>query len=166
MARRSRYVIADTSILIFIDRLRVMEVLKRLYHRIIVPDAVRDEVEEGLRRGRPGPDLAAFPWLEIRPVPFRATEVIGRGFGAGESAVLSLAISLRPREIFILIDDDRARELAASLGFARTGVLGVLLEAKRSGLIPLVKPYLRQLVAAGLWVSPTVLRTLLVSAGE
>jgi predicted nucleic acid-binding protein len=156
MARRSRYVISDATVLIFLDRIRLMAVLRKLYRRIVVPEAVYQEVERGRKRGRPGPDLLRFPWVDVRRVPSRAAEVSGPGLGEGEAAVLSLAISLRPHNVFILIDDHRGRSLATVLGFDRTGTLGVLLEAKRTALIPRVKPYLLHLVAAGLWVSPAV----------
>jgi hypothetical protein len=46
-----------------------------------------------------------------------------------------------------------ARRVAARLGLRRIGVLGLLVEAKRRGLIPFVKPILDSLLTkAGFWV--------------
>jgi uncharacterized protein len=162
MAQGPSYVIADATVLIFMHRLRLMGVLRRLYGTIIVPDAVSEEVA----RGKPRPDLSSLPWVQIRSVPFRAAEVTGPGIGAGESAVLSLALTLPRPRVLVLVDDLRGRNLAALLGFDHSGVVGILLGAKRAGLIRRLRPYLDRLVAAGFWVAPAILQKVLRQAGE
>ena len=42
----------------------------------------------------------------------------------------------------LLLDEKQARNLAGQSGLTYTGVLGVLLEAKTAGLIPLIRPLL------------------------
>jgi predicted nucleic acid-binding protein len=45
-------------------------------------------------------------------------------------------------------------------------MLGILTQAKRAQLIPEVRPYFRQLVAAGYWIAPAIVERALRSAGE
>jgi predicted nucleic acid-binding protein len=166
MARSVRNVIADATVLIFIDQLHLMGLLRKLYGHLLVPAIVRDEVDHGRRRGQPGPDLARLSWVEVRRSHLDA-QVKRLGLDQGESAVLSLALSIGRRETFVLMDDRKGRRAAASLGIDHTGILGILIEAKRAKLIPLVKPYVDQLVVAGgFWVAPATLRTALRLAGE
>jgi predicted nucleic acid-binding protein len=48
------HVISNTSPLFYLHRLRCLDLLRELYQRIIVPDAVADELKAGReqRRGR------------------------------------------------------------------------------------------------------------------
>jgi predicted nucleic acid-binding protein len=63
--------------------------------------------------------------------------------GPGETQVLMLALE-SPGAIVIL-DDALARRVAETCRVCLTGTLGLLLDAKRAGLISTVKPYLDQL---------------------
>jgi hypothetical protein len=99
-----RVVIADTSSLVFahvVDR----DLLRRLYGRILVPEAVWEELEEGLREGQPGPDVPSMAWMEVRPTTLApAVTAADANLGRGEAAVLSLALSLAPaQEAFTLL---------------------------------------------------------------
>ena len=166
MTPSGRTVIADATVLIFIDQLRLTDLLRQLYDRLLVPELVRDEIERGRQKGDPGPDIARLPWIEVRAVPPASPELKRFRLHAGEAAVLSLALSLRPLEVYVLMDDREGRAAAASLGIDRTGILGVLVEAKTAHLIPSVKPHFQHLVAAGFWINPAVLESALDLAGE
>jgi len=63
--------------------------------------------------------------------------------GPGEAEVLMLALEMR--DAVVVLDDALARRVAQSLGCRLTGTLGLLLDAKRAGLIPAVRPALDQL---------------------
>ena len=93
-----RVVVADTSSLVFAHVIDP-DLLRRLYGRILVPEAVWEELEEGLREGQPGPDVPSTPWMEVRPTTLApAVQAADANLGRGEAAVLSLALSpSRPR---------------------------------------------------------------------
>jgi predicted nucleic acid-binding protein len=66
-----------------------------------------------------------------------------------------------------LIDEKLGREVANRLGLRTIGILGVLLESYRRGLIPEVKAVLDQLeTEAGFWVSSQLRLRVLRLAGE
>ncbi len=56
-------------------------------------------------------------------------------------------LALEAREAIVVLDDALARQVAETLGLCLTGTLGLLLDAKRVGLIPKVSPVLDQLQA-------------------
>ena len=66
----------------------------------------------------------------------------------------------------LIMDDNAAKKTAKYLGFTVTGTMGVLLRAKREGLITEVKPLPERLIEDGLFVSPTVQNYVLKQAGE
>ena len=63
-------------------------------------------------------------------------------------------------------DDAAARRCARSINIAMTGTCGVIVLAKRRGLLPKAEPAFRQLQAAGLWLSEELIAALLQEACE
>jgi predicted nucleic acid-binding protein len=84
--------------------------------------------------------------------------------GAGESAVISLT-AMHPGAIAVL-DDLAARRCAQALGLQIIGTLGLVLKAKRAGLIPSASQALDAITAAGLYISSHHIETLRIQAGE
>ena len=66
----------------------------------------------------------------------------------------------------LLIDERRGRNEAIQLGLQVTGLLGILLAAKRQGLIPLVQPLLDSLIVQGFWIREELYAEILLLAGE
>ena len=60
------HVISNTSPLFYLHRLRYLDLLRELYQRIIVPDAVADELKAGREQGEDVPDVAAYAWIDAR----------------------------------------------------------------------------------------------------
>lgn len=82
----------------------------------------------------------------------------------GEVEVILLADEINAD--LILMDDNAAKKTAKFLGMNVTGTLGVLLRAKREGLIPEVKPMVDALQIDGLYISESVYQLVLEEAGE
>lgn len=84
--------------------------------------------------------------------------------GRGETAVLSYALAHSP--IRAVIDDRDARRSAQALGIPMLGTGGVLLLAKRRGLLASVTEGLIKLRDAGLWLSEDIVQLIRTQAGE
>jgi predicted nucleic acid-binding protein len=65
-----------------------------------------------------------------------------------------------------IVDDLAARRCAEVLGIYFTGTLGVVLRAKRIGVIPAARPVIDKLVAAGMYLSPKIMDRALALIGE
>ena len=84
--------------------------------------------------------------------------------GPGEAEVLMLA--LESQGTTVVLDDRLARRVAETLGLALTGTLGLLLDAKRAGLIRAVGPLVDQLQSLGFRLAPHTRAAVLRLAGE
>jgi len=84
--------------------------------------------------------------------------------GPGETEVLALA--LESGDAIVIIDDALARQVAETLGIRLIGTLGVLLDAKRAGLVPAVAPLLDQLQALRFRLASHTRAAVLELAGE
>lgn len=82
----------------------------------------------------------------------------------GEVEVMILA--QEQKADLVILDDNAAKKTAKYLGLPVTGTLGVLIKAKRMGIIESVKPLITELRKNGSYVSGTVERMVLEQAGE
>jgi len=67
---------------------------------------------------------------------------------------------------YLLIDDRRGRKVAKINQIKTVGSLGILLQAKRAGLIPKVAPLIRQITNSPIFISENLIQTVLELAGE
>ena len=86
------------------------------------------------------------------------------GLDLGEAAVFALAKEHNAR--FVIIDELKARQHAARIGLPFKGTLGILQEAKKEGLIDVIKPLLMRLRDNGMHLSESLINNALQEAGE
>jgi len=157
-------VICDTSPLQYLYQIGQLEILPSLARRVIVPAAVEKELAAGRRLGVALPDLETLSWVTLRqPVSRRALPLI-TDLGPGETEVLMIA--LESPDPIVVLDDALARSFAESLNIRLTGTIGLLLDAKRAGLIDRLAPFLDQLQALRFRLSVQTRRSVLRLAGE
>lgn len=141
-------VVADTSPLFYLAHLDRLGLLHDLYGRVHVPEIVWAEALSGGRRyPATTPRLEAArlaDWICLHACGTHAgTEPLLIGLDEGERQALLLAKSLAAD--LVLIDEKRGRRAALWLGLVSTGTVGILIEAKRRGLISSVASDLRRL---------------------
>ena len=71
----------------------------------------------------------------------------------------------RPGTVAVL-DDQKARTYAGSLGISVIGTLGIILRAKRQGVISQARPIVQDLIARGMYLSRAVAERALGLVGE
>ena len=84
--------------------------------------------------------------------------------GRGESEVLTLA-SERPGT-GVVLDDLQARKCAVLLDIPLIGSLGLIVLAKRKGLLNLARPAIERLMDVGLHINSAMLTRILIRIGE
>ena len=156
--------ISNTSPLLYLYRVGVIDFLPDLFGEIWTPEAVKRELLTGEENGYVVPKLADYPWLQIVNPQVLPSEWLSLDLGPGELAAMSLAIENNHR--IVLLDDMLARRTAHAAGLQVWGTLKVLLELKRQGFIKSIEPIVSKLSDAGMWVSKEVKLRILVLAGE
>ncbi len=156
--------VCDTSPLLYLYRIGVLDWLPRLFARILVPVAVVEELEVGYRQGYDVPSLRQLAWLEIVDPHSLPSEWLTADLGPGELATVALALE-NPTYI-LLLDDLLARQMAQAAGLNVMGTLGILLEARSQGLTECIRPLVGRLEEAGMWMSAELRQRILTLAGE
>jgi predicted nucleic acid-binding protein len=156
-------VVINASPLITLFRSGQADLLPRLFSHIVVPEAVWQEVVLDEWEDTAARELKLQSW-PVREDVTSSPRVAAWELGAGETAVLSHALANPP--LRAVIDDMDARRCAITLNIPMLGTGGLLVLAKRRGLLSSVSEGIAKLRDAGLWLTDDIVRILKVQAGE
>jgi predicted nucleic acid-binding protein len=157
-------IISNTSPLQYLHQLGVLDILPKLVTTITVPSAVQDELSAGLPSGLNLPEIQYLDWITVRRPSSSVALPLVTDLGAGEREVLALA--LETVDAVCLLDDALARRVASALQLRITGTLGVLIDAKRAGLISAIRPQIDQLHSLGFRLAGHTRAAVLKMGGE
>lgn len=155
-------VIADSSALIALSVCDCLALLDQLFGDVKVPQAVYDEVcitdkAEALPLQR---------YLSGKVCAVTKTIGIEKSAGLGKGELEAIRLYKQLSADLLLIDDARAKKVAYVNNLEVMGSLGVLLLAKRQGLIVTVKPALALLRGSDIFISQQLLNQVLTMANE
>ena len=158
-------VVSDTSPIRALHHLDLLGVLGQLFDRVIVPPAVRGELEQPRARFEPV-DLIQFTFVEVlAPHDIARVQELRDVLDAGESEALVLALEIGAEAL--LIDESTGRSIAVEKGVPVIGTLGILSRAKTRGYVPTIAPLLDQLrIELDFYVSEKLQNEFLRSVGE
>jgi len=151
-------VIINSSPLIVLFKSQQAELLPQLFPEILVPSAVWDEITNSGNNDVASRKLPNSSWLQRVESKAVAPEIAAWDLGKGESAVLTLALTTP--NCAVIIDDRVARRCSQTLGIKTIGTGGLLVIAKRRGLIPSIDSGIQVLCDAGLWLSAPIVNLL------
>ena len=155
-----RPVVSDTTPLIKLAGVGLLDLLPQLYGDVWIPVAVRDEFRAGARAA--DPQLESLPWLHVEPV--NPEPELAAVLGPGEAAAISLAAARRARAV--LLDERVGRRTARERRLPVVGTLSILLRAKQEGLIPAVGPVVDEMIVQGRRIGGALRERVLREAGE
>jgi len=151
-------VVSDTSPLTALLTVGHGDLLIKLFDDVFIPEAVRSELLRHHSR-LPG-------WLRVAGIKDIArVKEYAQSVDAGEAEAIELARELHADRL--LIDERKGRKLAVREGLPVIGLLGVVLLAKRRGLVPSARTVLQRLDdEAGMYLSAEIRDSALKSVGE
>lgn len=151
-------IVSDTSAVTSLLQIGRLEILPALYQQVVIPVEVAEELKR-FHTGLPG-------FIEILPVTDRTRLArLQTELDLGEAA--AIALMLEGKGDLLLMDERRGRKIAMREGLVVVGVIGVLLEARRRGLIDSLTEVIRQLEQiADFRISPELKQRILQAAGE
>ena len=156
--------VVNASPLIYLSHAGLIDLLQVEGSPVHVPRTVSEEI---LRRGPDDPTvrvLSTTAWLhQVEPVP-PSSKVLFWKLGPGETSVLSWALA-HPGSVAI-VDDLAARRCAEVLEMPLIGTLGIVLKAKRQGILPAARPAIEKLLGAGMYLSGKIIDQALALVDE
>lgn len=156
-------VIADTGPVNYLVLVQQADLLPRLFHRVLIPPAVFEELQD------PETPIAVRDWLSQRPVWLQVQPLGGEPdpqldhLDAGEREAIALAEELRADQV--LIDEADARREAERRNLPVIGTFGILRRASQLGWIDL-RSTLERLQQTTFYVRPELIQALLTEDAE
>ena len=142
--------------------------LKDQFREVWIPQACHEELraEEELPGTRAVRDAQSNGWLQVRQVEDQPlVQVLLRDLDRGEAEAIALAVETNASQL--LLDEREGRDAAKSLGLRVTGVLGVLLRARREGSLASLREAMAELqTEAGFYVRQDLFDALVREGGE
>lgn len=158
-------VVSNSSPIIHLAKIGYLYLLQEFFGELLIPEAV---YEECITEGRNRPEVSIIKqasWLRVMRVTNQnLVNLLNSEIDRGESE--SIALALENQASLILLDDSDAREKARLYHLKITGILGLLIRAKRTGKLTSLSIVLDTLRDTGFWLSATLIDRLLIDVGE
>ena len=158
-------VVSDTTPFSELAKIDKMNLIRDIFGKVVIPEDVYRELTAGTHSAADAVPFAS--WIEVRsPANSQNVSALRSAtkLGLGECAAMILAEELDANQV--LIDDLDARRVAQSRNLPVIGTVGLLLIAKRRGLIDSVKEILDALIARDTRISPRLYQEVLAIAQE
>ena len=146
--------LSNTSCLIALDNIGQLDLLHRLYDIIHISEEVAAEF-----------GVLVPAWIKVHSVQDKTKlNILHNLVDLGEASTIALAYQFD--DVTLILDDRKARKLADNLNLRFTGLLGILIKAKQTGIIDSVGNVLARLKSAGFRFSPAMEIQAMRLAGE
>jgi predicted nucleic acid-binding protein len=160
-----RKVVVNTTPLIALSHIGQLDILKKMYGEILIPNAVYNELSAK-------PDSIckievdnSKDWIRVEEIKNQmAKSMYKTQLHEGEVEVMILAQEVNAD--LVIIDDANAKKHAKYLKLPVTGTLGVLIKAKQSGYVDKLKPMLQMMIENGIYISQDLVKLCLKQVGE
>jgi predicted nucleic acid-binding protein len=150
-------IVSNAGPLIALAKIERFELLRELFGKLCIPQAVYDEVVV-TGTGKAGANetgQAVGDWIEVQEVKdLVMVKSLLTKLGKGESEAIALALEMKAD--LVLLDDYKARATAEFMGLNMTGTVGMLSKAQKKGIISDLRPLLDELRARGFRLSDKV----------
>ena len=154
-------IVSNASPSIVLLKINKLSILKELFGKIIVPEAVYKEITTK------EPDKQIFDekgWIQTRKVTnIEMTTLLEKLVDRGEAEAIVLAKELKAT---LLIDDAKARKYAKFLNIELIGTLGLLKIAKKNRSVQSVRKIIEKMLAEGYHIEDRLVTKLLKDVGE
>ncbi len=156
-------VVSNTTPIISLLKIGKLEILKDLYKEIYIPQEVFSEIEAGKHK-KYYLNLLELEWIKIEQIQDIKSIAYFLDLDKGEAEAIILATESEAD--LILLDEALGRYHAKHAGLKVTGTIGILVKAKKQGLISELKPLILELKEKGVWLSESLIERILELANE
>jgi predicted nucleic acid-binding protein len=148
-------VVSNSSPLINLSKINRLDLLEKLYSKVIIPNAVYEEL---ILKGEYPRDIEKITPLiqnniiEIKTVmDTNFVRALRKDLDKGESEVIALAKEVNAS--LVIIDEVDARRIAEFHDLNKTGFIGILIKAKKKGFIDDIVGSIDLAIEKGFWIN-------------
>lgn len=162
-------IVCNSSPIIALSMINQLHLIWELFDEVIIPNEVYHEFTHGNQYKTIGIDELEHAIREEKILLYKVhqIELVEELYGRLHKGELEVIIAAKELNISrVIIDDRSARKFAETLMLKTIGVVGILIAAKKIGLLPEIKPYLDQLITNGYRISKNIYNDTLLLVNE
>lgn len=145
-------VVSDTTAISNFVRIKEIELLKKLYGQILLPNAVYKELLILEQFDININYILDQDWFEI--IEVEKDDLYNElSIELDDGEVEAIALAIIQKADFLLIDEVKGRKIATEKSIPIIGTLGILIEARKHNLINSVKEKMDDLKSIGFWIN-------------
>jgi predicted nucleic acid-binding protein len=150
----NRTVISDTSCLIALVKIGMLDILNELFDEVVITNEVYNEFSEALPH-----------WIKVVDVENKQKQSeLEFWLDKGEASSITLAIELG--DATLIIDESKGRKIAISFNLKIIGTIGILILAKEKGIINDVVSIMLKLTNEGFRLSKALIERIIQVYGQ
>ncbi|HMZ60745.1 MAG TPA: DUF3368 domain-containing protein [Leptospiraceae bacterium] len=153
--------VSNTTPLINFYSIQRLDILEKLFQRIIIPEAVANEIREKEKRFSGVSEILNSSFIEVHKIKnytFANNLKIDVDDGEAEAIVLSIELEIR----LIILDELSARSLCKYHNLYALGSIGCLVLAKEKDIISSIRPFLDGFREKGnFWIKESLYESIL-----
>ncbi len=154
MSETLKTIISDASCFIVLQNIGELDLLRKVYGEVLTTEIVVGEFGEDLPE-----------WVKVEAPKDKINQtLLELQVDKGEASAIALV--LETKDATIILDDQKARRVAERLSLEVTGTLGVIIKAKKKGIISAIKPFLEKLSATNFRLTKAIEEEALKQANE
>jgi predicted nucleic acid-binding protein len=159
-------VVSDTSCISNLIVIEELDLLGKVYEKIVIPEKVNLEILAIEEFGVDVSDYLSAKWITISSPDKTHIDLVST-YRLDEGETHAIALGLQIHADVMLMDELDGRRVANHLGLETTGLLGVVAKAKKLGVVHSAKVIFDRLInEAGFRVSKSLYNKVLKELGE
>lgn len=161
---KSSNAVIDTSPWIALSACGQISLLRKLYDTVMIPITVNEEILAGGKSQIGLQELNEADWLQVVELQDPMKVMFLHELDQGEAEVIILAKEQKVHEV--ILDEKVARIQARVPGLTVVGTLGLLLRAKKQGLLREIRPLIEEILRADIYIHRDIVQGVFQKAGE
>jgi uncharacterized protein len=155
-------VISDTSPITNLIQVGGLDILEKVFGKIIIAQTVYDELCQ-IKHQKTIVDSQL--WISVLAAENRVILAeLQEKLDKGEAESIILAVEMNAD--YLVIDEIKGRTIAENMGVKIVGLLGTLIKAKEKGILEEVKPIIDDLTKIGFRINPVLYKHVLKITNE
>lgn len=161
---RKSIVVNTGPVLALVAGLGNLDILGKLYKQVFITKEVANEIMFKGLDGFAAKEFQTADFLVKIKSPLIIQPFLRNSLDPGEASVIQYALENKIN--LVCIDESAGRRMARLSELELTGSIGILLRAKKEGLLSSIKPVIEKMLEHGIFLSSNVMSFALKEAGE
>lgn len=123
-------VVSDTTPLISLLKIERLDLLERLFGKVMIPLAVYKELTADKRYEAEAKQLESKPFISVESVSNEeSVSILKRATGLDQGESEAIVLADETKADLLLMDEAKGRSVSAEMGFKIMGTIGILIAA-------------------------------------